>query len=86
MKIDEIAGFEDDDNWYVLQKLDVLAYTDYIEDNKKAIISEMKTEDFEKLIEGWVKQYDIQQNDKAIKRYKAEDIYEKYEDYAEKQQ
>lgn len=86
MKNDEIAVFEDDGNWYVLQKLDVLTYTDYIEDNKTAIISEMKTEDFEKLIAGWVEQYDIQQNDKALKRYKAEDIYEDYEDYAEKQQ
>ncbi len=84
MENDDIEIFEDDDSWYVLQKLDVTGHKTYVEDNREGIISEMKTEDFEKMIDSWVEEYKITKNDKAYKRYTAEEIFEDYNDYMEK--
>ncbi len=84
METDDIEIFEDDDCWYVLQKLDVTGHETYVDDNREGIISEMKSEDFEKMIDSWVEEYTITKNDKAYKRYSAEEIFEDYNDYMEK--
>ncbi len=84
MKDGDIKTFEDDDSWYVLQKLDPTKHETYADDNKKTLISEMKSADFEKMVDSWVESCNVTKNEKAYKRYSAEDIYEKYEEYLEK--
>lgn len=86
MQNGEIKTYEDDNYWYVIQKLDVLSYGDYVKDNRDSLISEMKSEDFEEVIKGWTDSYQIIRNDDSYSRYTPKSIYKKYQKYQEKNQ
>lgn len=83
MKNDEIDICDDDYYWYVIQKLDVKDYGDYIKDNRTALLDEMKGEEFDKAIDSWVEEYQIERNEDSYSRYTAKSVYKKYEKYLE---
>lgn len=84
MKNDTVDIYSDDNYWYVIQKLDVLGYDDYVEDNKNALLNEMKSSEFDGMVDEWVEDCGIIKNDKSFSRYNADRIYEDYEEYQEK--
>lgn len=86
MSNDEIATYEDDNYWYVIQKLDVLDYSKYVEDNRNSILTEMKGEDFEEEVVSWVDAYQIERNEDSYSRYTAKSVYGKYQKYLEENQ
>lgn len=63
--------FEADEVIYVVLKLDISERTDYVEDYTDSLISNMKSEEFETLIDTWVEGTSFEVNDKAVKRYRA---------------
>ena len=85
MKYDEIATFEDDSYWYVIQKLDLDKYENYETDNYETLVSEMKSEDFQTKVDTWITAAKIDKNEKSVTRYTAKRIYKDYEDYQKKQ-
>lgn len=85
MNNDDIKTFEDDNYWYVIEKLDVTDYPEYAEENRDILLQEMKTEEFEEMAEGWLGDMQIEQNSDAFARYTAEKVYDKYLDYQEDQ-
>lgn len=85
MKNDDIGIYDDDYYWYVIQKLDVKDYGDYIKDNRTALLNEMKGEEFDKEIESWTDEYQIERNEDSYSRYTAKSVYGKYEKYLETQ-
>ncbi len=81
----EIKTYEDDNYWYVIEKLDVTDYPEYVKDNRDSLLQEMKTDEFEEMIDGWQSDAQIEQNTDAFSRYSAEKVYDKYLDYQEDQ-
>ena len=81
----DIKTYEDDNYWYVIEKLDVNDYPEYVEKNRDSLLKEMKTDEFEEMIDGWVNDAQIEQNTDAFSRYSAEKVYDKYMDYQEEQ-
>ncbi len=75
------AIYEDDNNIYLYMTADVSERTDYVEDNADTLRQTMKGDDFQKLIDSWVEALDIKVNDKAIKRYTVNEIFERQEEY-----
>ncbi len=81
----DIKTYEDDNYWYVIEKLDVTDYPEYTEENKDSLLREMKTDEFEEMADGWLGDMQIEQNSDAFSRYSAEKVYDKYLDYQEDQ-
>lgn len=81
----DIKTYEDDNYWYVIEKLDVTDYPEYTEENKDSLLREMKTDEFEEMADGWLSDMQIEQNSDAFSRYSAEKVYDKYLDYQEDQ-
>lgn len=75
------AIYEDDNNIYLYMTADVSERTDYVEDNADTLRQTMKGDDFQKLIDSWVEALDMKVNDKAIKRYTVNEIFERQEEY-----
>lgn len=85
MELDKIELYEDDDAYYILERLDMKERTGYAEANKESIVSIMKADDFEALVEELVKGLDVEKNDEALKRYNAKDVYERQLEWSEEQ-
>lgn len=68
----------DDNNYYVVLKLDASAREDYLTggDNHDSIISTMKTDEFNDTLDKEAKGAKIDKNDRAIKKYTPEKIEE----------
>lgn len=81
----DIKTYEDDNYWYVIEKLDVTDYPEYTEKNRDSLLQEMKTDEFEEMTDGWLSDVHIEQNSDAFARYTAEKVYDKYLDYQEDQ-
>ena len=57
---------------------------EYAEENRDSMLQEMKSDEFDEKITGWVDALDIKINDKAIKRYTPKVVYDKQEEYYSK--
>ncbi len=80
----ETAGiYEDDDYYYLYMTADVADRTDYVEDNKEDLLDEIKGDEFDELIEGWVSDMDITENSKAVKKYTVQEVYDRQVEYYE---
>ena len=83
MDANKIELQSDDNNYYVVLKLDASAREDYLTggDNHDSIISTMKTDEFNDTLDKKAKEAKIDKNDRAIKKYtpeKIEEISKKY--------
>jgi hypothetical protein len=82
LEVGVATAYEDDDYYYIIIKGDITERsTEYAEDNKDSMISEMKSDDFQSKIDGWVEEIGISENSDAIKRYTPQVVYDKQEEY-----
>lgn len=80
------AAIYDDENYFYLYiTADIADRTDYVEDNRDTLLNEIKGEEFDELIDGWVEEMKIVLNDKAIKRYTVKEVYDRQNEYYSKQ-
>lgn len=83
LEVGKATAYENDSAYYIIIKGDVSERTDYKEDNIDTILQEMKGDEFQTKIDEWVKAIKFTQNEKAIKRYTPETVYEKQTEYYE---
>ena len=80
-----VTAYEDDNAYYILIKGDVKDRdTEYAKDNHEDLLKEMKSDEFQKKLTGWVEKLDIKVNNKAIKRYTPKVVYDKQTEYYSK--
>lgn len=81
------TAYEDDNYYYIIIKGDVKERSEeYATENHDNMVHEMKSEDFEKIIDGWVEELNINVNSQAVKRYTPQVVYDKQEEYYSKNQ
>ncbi|MBR4555076.1 MAG: hypothetical protein IKO27_05725 [Ruminococcus sp.] len=81
----KVLTFENENAYYIVIKEDPAGYTGYAEENRDTIVQTMKKDDFQSKIDSWVEAANISVNDKAIKRYTPEVIYDRMNEYYEEQ-
>ena len=80
--VGKVFTFESDYGYYIVIKGDITERSaEYLEDNRSTILEEMKTDEFNELIQSWVDDIDFKVNEKAISRYSPETIYKRITDY-----
>ena len=80
------TAYEDDNYYYIIIKGDVKDRSEeYAEENHDNMVQEMKSDDFEKLIDSWVEELSISENSQALRRYTPQVVYDKQEEYYSKQ-
>lgn len=84
LEIGKAAKFDSDYGYYIVIKGDVSQRTDYLEKNRDSVLHAAKEEAFQTLLDGWIASAGITLNDKAMKRYTPEVIYDKMNEYYEK--
>ena len=80
MKVGAVAGYEDEDGYYIFIKGDVTERTPkYIADEQQysTLINEMKGDEFQKKIDSWVEKIKYDINNEAMDRYTVEEVYNK---------
>lgn len=65
---------EEDEVYYVVQKLDILKRTDLLENGRDSLIYTLKGEEFTKLKEEWKNAVQLDLNEAAYKRYDPENL------------
>ena len=80
MGVDEVSTYEDDYAYYIYIKGDMTERSsEYIEeDNRSSMVTEMKSDEFQSKIDEWVEAIKFVVNDKALKRYSIEEVYDRY--------
>ena len=85
MDTDVATAYEDDNAYYILIKGDIKDRdTEYAKDNHEDLLKEMKSDEFQEKLTGWVEKLDIKVNNKAIKRYTPKVVYDKQTEYYSK--
>lgn len=85
MDTDVATAYEDDNAYYILIKGDIKDRdTEYAKDNHEDLLKEMKSDEFQEKLTGWVEKLDIKVNNKAIKRYTPKVVYNKQTEYYSK--
>ncbi len=85
-KLGEATFYEDDTAYYVFMSADIADKPEYKEENHAVLISDMKEDEFQGLIDGWIDAMDIKMNAKAVKRYSVQEVYDRQEEYYSKEQ
>ncbi len=75
-KVGEYSVIQDDINFYLVQRLDILERTDIYENYRSSLIAEIYDSDYTKLINETLAKYDIDINEKSVKRYTAKNAIE----------
>ncbi|WP_124098122.1 hypothetical protein [Ruminococcus sp. Marseille-P6503] len=83
LEIGKAAAYENDSAYYIIIRGDVSERTDYAEDNRDSILQEMKSEDFQTKVDAWVEAISFTENEKALRRYTPEAVYDKQNEYYE---
>ena len=84
-KMGEATFYEDDTAYYVFMSADIADKPEYAKENHAVLISDMKEDEFQGLIDSWVEAMDIKMNSKAVKRYSVQEVYDRQEEYYSKQ-
>lgn len=72
VKTGEFSIVQDDLNFYLVQKLDILERPDVYEQNRSALLQALFDSDYTALINNRLKDYSVEINQKSVKRYKPE--------------
>ena len=83
-EVGKVFKFENDNAYYIVVKGDVSQRTDYVSENRTSLVQSLKKDDFQSKLDGWVEAANITVNDKAVKRYTPEVIYDRMVKYSEK--
>jgi len=65
---------EDDENYYVTIRYDILKDAKRLEEYHDILLNNMKGEEFEAKMETWYKDYAVETNDASAKRYRVENL------------
>ncbi len=65
---------QEDEVCYIVIKLDILGREDIFEDKKATILSNLKSEEFDAMVNEWAEAVQIDWNEKAVERYKPENL------------
>lgn len=84
MEIGKATAFENENGYYIVIKADVSERSTYAADNRSTVVHEMKDDEYQAKIDSWVAALDIKVNDKAVKRYTPEVIYDRMNEYYKK--
>ena len=77
--------YEDDTGYYIIIKGDTSERSkDYASENNSTLLSEMFSKTFDKTIADWAEELGIKVDSKAIKRYSAKSLYDRYTDFITK--
>ena len=71
-KVNEYSLIQDDTNFYLVHRLDILERDDIYEENRAYLISEIYDSNYTSLINETLSNYDIVINEKSVKRYTAD--------------
>ena len=74
-KVGEVSIIEDNEVYYVVQRLDLLERTDLIESNSESILYTLKSEEFEAKIQEYTDSLNYEKNENSYKRYDPKDLY-----------
>lgn len=72
VKVGECSVIQDDLNFYVVEKLDILERSDIYDENRDMFLQDLFDDDFTKLINNNLSNYTVDVNEKSVKRYKVE--------------
>lgn len=75
------TSYENDNYYMIFVSAPISERTDYTEDNKETLVQEIKGDEFDELVKSWVDAMSIVVNDKAIKRYTVQEVYDRQEKY-----
>jgi hypothetical protein len=73
-KVGETTIIEDDEVYYVVQRLDLLERTDLLESNYNSILYELKEDDFNQKMKEYAKTITFVKNEDAYNRYDPEKL------------
>lgn len=71
-KVGEFSVIQDDTNFYLVEKLDILERDDIMEDSRDYLLTEIYDSDYTSLINKTLAEYTVTVNEKSVKRYTAE--------------
>lgn len=80
----KISVYEDEDGYYIVERLDMTERTEFAAANRESLIQAMKTDDYEKLIDDVANSLNIEKNSKSFEKYKAQDVYDRQSKWYEK--
>ncbi|MBQ7187389.1 MAG: hypothetical protein IJR91_07130 [Ruminococcus sp.] len=83
-EVGKVFTFENDNAYYIVVKGDVTQRTDYVSENRSTLVQSLKNDAFQSKLDSWVEAANITVNDKAIKRYTPQVIYDRMTEYSEK--
>lgn len=86
LEIGKAAAYENDTAYLIIIKGDVTERTDYAVENEETIVHEMKDDEYQSKIDQWVEAIKFTNNEKAIKRYTPQTVYDKQNEYYESMQ
>lgn len=85
MELGKAQGFENENGYYIVIKGDVSERSaEYASDRRSTVVHDMKDDEYQSKIDSWVSAADIKVNDKAVKRYTPEVIYDRMNEYYKK--
>lgn len=83
--VGEAALYDLNENYFVIFiRGDISERTDYAQDNKETLVEEMMTDVFDEMVATWAESLGIKINDKAIKKYGVRTLFDRQNDYYEK--
>ena len=83
-EIGKVFTFENENAYYIVVKGDVTQRTDYVGENRSTLVQSLKNDEFQSKLDSWVEAANITVNEKAIKRYTPQVIYDRMTEYSEK--
>lgn len=83
-EVGKVFTFENDNAYYIVVKGDVTQRTDYVSENRSTLVQSLMNDAFQSKLDSWVEAANITVNDKAIKRYTPQVIYDRMTEYSEK--
>ena len=72
MNVGDTVLVEEDEVYYIVSKLDLFADETYLENQRNTVTHELKDDEFETMVAGWLESQNVEVNEAAVERYKLE--------------
>lgn len=74
LNVGDYTIVEEDEVWYIVHRIDLFDDPSYLDSQKDSVRRELKGEEFDAAVLGWIEGQDVTVNEAAIKRYKLEKL------------
>lgn len=85
-EVGKVSSYENDSYYIIFVSAPISERTEYVDENKDSLLQEIKGDEFDELVKSWVEAMSIVVNDKAVKRYTVQEVYDRQEEYYSKEQ